>query len=144
MGFASVENPFYVWGGYANEDPVTGSPMGSLLAVAAIRAVLSVPGHVLFSSMWGYALGWAKFTRRRHAARSVVTRGLALAMFLHAAFNLLALSALPGALGLLALTAAMWWAFRHQLHRALARSPHRAPRPVGDGANGEADPDPHS
>ena len=128
LGFASMENPFYLWGAY--HESGSASPMGSLLTLAAIRALVSVPGHVLFSSTWGYALGWAKFTVHRGVARGLVVRGLVLAILLHAVFNGLALFILPGALGLVVLMGSMWLAFHRRLYLALARSPHRAPMPV--------------
>src|SRR5438094_3197686 len=48
LGFASLENAFYVLDFRAGE---------VRWGLFMTRAVLAVPGHVLFSSMWGYALG---------------------------------------------------------------------------------------
>jgi RsiW-degrading membrane proteinase PrsW (M82 family) len=48
MGFASLENLLYLK--YHGVD------------AAAIRALLSVPGHLFFSGIWGYQLGIAKFS----------------------------------------------------------------------------------
>ena len=100
-----------------------------MLILSAARALLSVPGHVLFSSMWGYALGWSKFMHDPRWARSFVRRGLVLAMALHALFNLLAISLLPFAAGVVALSIVMWRMLRGRIHRALSRSPHRTERP---------------
>jgi len=72
LGFATVENIFYVLDGG--------------VAVGIVRAVASVPGHFLYSCIWGFALGTAKF--RPAAERTgIIAAGLFLAMLLHAAFN---------------------------------------------------------
>jgi RsiW-degrading membrane proteinase PrsW (M82 family) len=55
IGFASIENAGYLLKAFHSPGE------GAVAYVFAIRAILSVPGHVLFSSMWGYALGLAKF-----------------------------------------------------------------------------------
>ncbi|HEV8322858.1 MAG TPA: PrsW family intramembrane metalloprotease [Myxococcota bacterium] len=47
LGFASLENLFY------------GQEFGT--GALVLRAVLSVPGHVLFSALWGYGLASKKF-----------------------------------------------------------------------------------
>jgi protease PrsW len=61
LGFASVENVFYLLSSIKD---------GTVPLVAVARAFLSVPGHALFSIMWGFALGMAKcgaisYPRRR-------------------------------------------------------------------------------
>ena len=56
MGFACVENVMYVF----SSDSYSGS-----LATAAMRAVLSVPGHFLFAVMMGYWFALAKFSFNR-------------------------------------------------------------------------------
>ena len=72
LGFATVENVFYVLDGGA--------------AVGILRAVASVPGHVIFSCVWGAALGIAKF--RPSSSRSgIIAAGLIGAMVLHGIFN---------------------------------------------------------
>ncbi|MFW5639473.1 MAG: PrsW family intramembrane metalloprotease, partial [Methanoculleus sp.] len=85
LGLASFENVLYVFAAYAASPSLA-------LGTVAIRAIFSVPGHALFSSVWGYALGRAKFTaaQRRPA---IIARGLALAMVLHGIFNFLLFSA---------------------------------------------------
>ena len=47
LGFATIENILYVLDGG--------------LAVGIVRAIASVPGHVVFACIWGFALGTAKF-----------------------------------------------------------------------------------
>jgi RsiW-degrading membrane proteinase PrsW (M82 family) len=72
LGFAAVENIFYVLGGG--------------IAVGVLRAIASVPGHMIFSCVWGFALGTAKF-REGPARRPIIIAGLAGAIVLHGIFN---------------------------------------------------------
>ena len=85
LGLASLENVLYVFTAYITSPSLA---VGTII----VRAIFSVPGHALFSSVWGYALGRAKFmaAERRGA---VVIRGLILGMVLHGIFNLLLISA---------------------------------------------------
>jgi RsiW-degrading membrane proteinase PrsW (M82 family) len=72
LGFATVENIFYV---------IEGG-----LPVAIVRGFFSVPGHVIFSCIWGFALGIAKFRPEAERGR-IIFLGLAGAMILHGLFN---------------------------------------------------------
>lgn len=119
LGFATVENIFYVLeGGYA---------------VGILRALFSVPGHVIFSCIWGAALGIAKFRPKEQQAGIILT-GLLGAMLLHGIFNF-SVEGL-GAAGLLVLLvvvpAGLWWTMKNiasaHAHPASARSvqEHRA------------------
>jgi RsiW-degrading membrane proteinase PrsW (M82 family) len=72
LGFAAVENVFYVLEGG--------------IAVGVLRAIASVPGHMIFSCIWGYALGIAKF-RPASARGPVIIAGLAGSIVLHGIFN---------------------------------------------------------
>ncbi|WP_292349732.1 PrsW family glutamic-type intramembrane protease, partial [Methanoregula sp. PtaU1.Bin006] len=72
LGFATVENILYV---------IEGG-----LAVGIVRAIASVPGHVVFSCIWGFALGTAKFRPEREQAGIILT-GLLGGIALHAVFN---------------------------------------------------------
>lgn len=58
LGFALVENVMYVFGGESD---------GEAFMIAAMRAVLSVPGHFLFAVMMGYYFSLAKFVYHRRA-----------------------------------------------------------------------------
>ena len=82
LGFASVENVGYLLGA---------AFAGELTTVFCLRFLLSVPGHVLFSAIFGYALGMTRCAHppRKRKALSVLA-GLALAVGAHAAFNGLA------------------------------------------------------
>jgi RsiW-degrading membrane proteinase PrsW (M82 family) len=96
LGFATIENILYV---------IEGG-----LAVGIVRAIASVPGHVVFSCIWGFALGTAKF--RPGTERTVtILAGLFSAMLLHGIFNI-SLEVL-GASGLLLILVVIiplgWW-----------------------------------
>lgn len=73
LGFATIENIFYVLEGG--------------VAVGILRAVASVPGHVIFSCIWGYALGVAKFRPGLFSRAGIILAGLFGAMVLHGLFN---------------------------------------------------------
>ncbi|MCK8517567.1 PrsW family intramembrane metalloprotease [Methanoculleus sp. 7T] len=85
LGLASLENVIYVFAAYATSPSLA-------IGTIVVRAIFSVPGHALFSSVWGYALGRAKFTAAAQRP-GIVFRGLALAMVLHGIFNLLLFTA---------------------------------------------------
>jgi RsiW-degrading membrane proteinase PrsW (M82 family) len=75
LGFATFENVFFI----INEGPV----------IILLRGPVSTLGHVLFSAMWGAALGLAKFDRLRTTAKRRVIAGLMLAVITHAIFDLI-------------------------------------------------------
>ena len=85
LGFASLENVLYVFLAYMTSPSLA---IGTII----VRAIFSVPGHALFSSVWGYALGRARFMAAGQRA-GVILRGLALGIVLHGIFNLLLFSA---------------------------------------------------
>jgi RsiW-degrading membrane proteinase PrsW (M82 family)/TPR repeat protein len=118
LGFASFENAIYLGQAYAE---------GVLARTAIARAMLSVPGHLLDSSIWGYALGMVMFSDRTGIRRvGPVLVGLAIAMVFHGGFNLLAsLVSEITALVLGLLVVAYWFVFHQNVRRALAVSPHR-------------------
>jgi len=115
LGLASFENVLYVFAAYATSPSLA-------LGTVAIRAIFSVPGHALFSSVWGYALGRAKFTaaQRRPA---IIVRGLALAMVLHGIFNFLLFSAdtfaYATAIFILVLIPGLWILLERNIRSAL-------------------------
>ena len=99
LGFATIENIFYVIDGG--------------MAVGILRAFLSVPGHVIFSCLWGAALGIAKFRPAKEQA-PIILAGLLGAMLLHGIFNF-SIEALDiwGVLLILVLVpAGAWWTCR--------------------------------
>ena len=85
LGFASLENVLYVFLAYMTSPSLA---IGTII----VRALFSVPGHALFSGVWGYALGRARFMAAGQRA-GVILRGLALGIVLHGIFNLLLFSA---------------------------------------------------
>jgi len=128
LGFASLENSLYLLGnfGLPLSDLVTPlpdhQPIG-FFSLFVTRAFLSVPGHVLFSSMWGYALGWAKFMDKGARFRFIL-QGYILAVAMHGCFNFLAISSTYGALFLVVFIIIMWKLVGKRIHLALAGSPH--------------------
>ncbi len=113
LGFASVENLLYL---------ITAQSQHMLTPVFLGRAVFSVPGHVLFSTIWGAALGRAKFVPDPARQRALIHGGLLTAMAAHGLFNLLALFELLGAVGLLIFIFFAWKFFHQRVETALAES----------------------
>lgn len=118
LGFASIENVFYLYGAYSQG-------VGELQLVTILRAFFSVPGHALFSIMWGYALGRAKFSEGRNGKRLILT-GLSLAIGFHALFNFLSQLDVLWGLGMIILIPIMWGAVNRRIAVAELRSPHRS------------------
>lgn len=75
LGFATFENVFYLL------------DQGPLIIV--LRGPVSTLGHVLFSAMWGAALGLARFDSNRRRRYLRIGRGLIFAAFTHGIFNIL-------------------------------------------------------
>ncbi|HON82226.1 MAG TPA: PrsW family glutamic-type intramembrane protease [Methanoregulaceae archaeon] len=129
LGFAMVENVAYVLEGG--------------MAVGVIRAVASVPAHALFSSIWGYSLGVARF-RPANQRTVLVASGLAGAMLFHGFFNLLASDSMM--LGLVVILVLLvpsgWWlahrnighAHNHPASARMRMGMGEAVRPAGDGS----------
>jgi protease PrsW len=93
IGFAFVENVLYLGRGFA-----TGGG-GALAAVFVVRCVVSPFAHPLFTGATGVGLGLAVRTRRSLVRVVAPLAGFAVAVVLHAAWNLSALSGLSGFLG---------------------------------------------
>lgn len=119
LGFASIENVFYL---------LQARSAGIFTFVFLVRSLLSVPGHALFSSMWGYALGMAKFSHGDTYWKFVLP-GLALSIALHGLFNFLGEATPLALLGLLILVPVMWKIVHRRIAQTLARSPHIVPPP---------------
>jgi RsiW-degrading membrane proteinase PrsW (M82 family) len=116
LGFATLENIVYVTTAYLT------SPLEDVVVIYALRALLSVPGHALFSSMWGYALGRAKFDPNR--GPFFILGGLVLAIAMHGVFNFFLYSSPLLALGVFALILLVWWVVLRLMEDALRRSPY--------------------
>lgn len=117
LGFASIENVGYIANHYMDKG------VGAASGVFVARALLSVPGHVLFSSLWGYALGRAKFQPAEMRRRTILL-GLGLAMAGHALFNLFLIVGLAFAVVFLLLPY-LWRRFNRNVDELLSGSPFR-------------------
>ncbi len=113
LGFASIENAFYLF-------RVNITARELLPNVLLARSLLSVPGHALFSSFWGYALGLVK---TRKASHTLIIPGLALSMLAHGLFNYLCFLKIYSSLGLLILLAILWGIINNKIKKALLLSP---------------------
>jgi RsiW-degrading membrane proteinase PrsW (M82 family) len=111
LGFATLENIIYVFSSL--ETSVT-----LAVGTGVVRALLSVPGHALFSSMWGYSLGQAKF-RPVEERSGIIIRGLILAMILHGLFNFLLAEYIGVAVLVLVLVPGMWLLVNRKINLAL-------------------------
>jgi RsiW-degrading membrane proteinase PrsW (M82 family)/predicted RNA-binding Zn-ribbon protein involved in translation (DUF1610 family) len=120
LGFASIENVGYIAHQYSE------GGMESAATTFGMRAVLSVPGHVLFSSLWGYALGRSKFQPEEMRSRTVLL-GLTLAILAHALFNLFLTIGLFFAVIVLLLPY-LWKRLNRNVDELLSGSPFRRTR----------------
>lgn len=112
LGFATVENFFYV--------------LEHGWATAAARAALAVPGHALFGVAMGYYLGRAKFARQGRELAVCWFLSLGLPVVLHAAYDVLILSANPWAMGLaVPFSISLWWWSLSRVRVLEAASPFR-------------------
>ena len=118
LGFASLENA-----GYLAMTAMKGAG-GAVAAVFWARAILAVPGHVLFSSLWGSALGRAKFSPAERRA-GMVAPAVALAIVAHGLWN--SICFVPGAASLIlqVFTVVLWVLFASNVRQLLGRSPFR-------------------
>ncbi|HMK36567.1 MAG TPA: PrsW family glutamic-type intramembrane protease [Desulfomonilaceae bacterium] len=73
LGFACIENVMYM------------AELGGQSFVS--RALYATPAHVLFSSMWGYSMGLARF--KRDGEFLIICKGFLLASGLHGIYNFL-------------------------------------------------------
>ena len=115
LGFATIENILYVFFSV----PLT--ELSSIFWIVVLRAVLSVPGHALFTSVTGYSLGIAKFGNPQDAPKIIIT-GLAGAIVFHALFNYFLNGLVGFALLILVLIPFLWWLVHRNLQDALDKS----------------------
>jgi RsiW-degrading membrane proteinase PrsW (M82 family) len=101
-----------------------GAVWPAVLNMFALQGLLAGPGHALWSSLWGYSLGLAKFAPPGQGA-GLVRNGLLAAMLSHAAFNALALepSWWLNRVGLVLVITALWFVVMRCLRYALALTP---------------------
>jgi RsiW-degrading membrane proteinase PrsW (M82 family) len=94
LGFATVENVVYM--------AIFGP------SVIWLRAALATPAHVMFSVMWGYSMGLARFRRNRELL--TILKGLTISVLLHGTYNsLVAVSPVTGFMTLIPLMIFMGW-----------------------------------
>ncbi len=109
MGFAMVENFFYVFPGDGSGG----------LSTALVRAITAVPAHAVNAVMMGFFVGLAKMNPQNR--RSLNITGLTVATFFHGAYDFfLTEKAIPGITGgaFLALIVAIFLSFRAiKIHR---------------------------
>ena len=117
LGFATLENIIYVFSALE-------SSFSLALQTGIVRAFISVPGHVLFSVMWGYALGRARFMPPGQRP-AIISGGLVLAMAAHGLFNLLLYDALGFAVLILIVVPLLWLAVHRRINHALSESVFR-------------------
>jgi RsiW-degrading membrane proteinase PrsW (M82 family) len=117
LGFATLENVIYVFSALETS-------FAFAVQTGIVRAFLSVPGHVLFSTLWGDALGRAKFLPADRRS-GVIAGGLILAMFSHSLFNLLLYDAIGFAILILVLVPVLWLTVLRHIHESLLRSIYR-------------------
>lgn len=103
------------------------APWRSVLSLFALQGIWGVAGHALWSSLWGYTLGLAKFSPAPQR-RPLMLRGLLAAIACHATFNALAMepSWWLNRLGLGLLVVVLWFVVMRCLRQAAAISPFRS------------------
>ena len=108
LGFATIENVLYITQNLQGTGAVMTIVAADFLAqftetveaggqITAVRS-LAGPGHVIYSAFAGYYLGLAKFNRED--AVPIILKGLIIAAFIHATYNVLVVI-VPGVVGLL-------------------------------------------
>lgn len=117
LGFATLENVIYVFSALETS-------FAFAVQTGVVRAFLSVPGHVLFSTLWGDALGRAKFLPAGRRS-GIIAWGLILAMFSHGLFNLLLYDAIGFAILVLVLVPVLWMTVLRHIHQSLLKSIYR-------------------
>lgn len=112
LGFASAENLIYMWqAGWQ---------------IIFLRGLLTTCAHVLFASIWGMALGHARFAA--HGSRRIIAQGLILSILFHAAYDyILAISTLSGILVIFVLMGWMWYRIHRWIDWAVSISPSAPP-----------------
>jgi len=121
LGFATIENVFYVF---------SALQYNNVFEVASLRAFLSIPGHFLFSALWGYTAGVVKF-KLRHGV--TLGAGLIAAILLHAGFNFTAtLSAIGTTVFIVIFSIYAWVLFSKRLKILRLDSKKRAERSAQD------------
>ena len=93
-----------------------------ILSVFIIRALMSVPSHVLYSALWGYGSCQGEVHGPPHG-KALVLRGFLLAILCHKLFNFLASWMPQAALAELLLVTVRWMVVLRKLSEGLKISP---------------------
>jgi protease PrsW len=114
--FASMENVVYM------------AHLGS--GILVLRLAFATPAHLMFSSMWGYSMGVARFQKKGEIA--TILKGFLLSVVFHGSYNfLVALNPKMAVVTLVPLMVFMGWV----LSRMMARFRQSYPfPPLGQGA----------
>lgn len=117
LGFSALENVLYIFS------------FGP--GIALVRALLSTPLHFTVGSLWGAALGRAKFTP--DGGTGLILGALAAAAIFHGGFDFLVSlnQAWSNALAILVLLPFLWTIWNRNVREALAISPFRAAHRCG-------------
>jgi hypothetical protein len=107
LGFATVENVFYVFSGG--------------LETGILRAILSVPGHGLNGSMMGYYLGQAKLNKTRRYR--LLLKAVAVPILFHWVWD--SLLVIDLVLVAIVVYVVQWVISFRMMRDAVARSPYR-------------------
>lgn len=119
LGFATLENCGYLFNALL---------AGNLAQVALLRALLSVPGHFLFSTIWAFGLARYRFHLGRGKSR--LWPYLAMAMAAHALFNAIAVFNILGGLLFILLMTLLWMRFNRSVRLLLMLSPFQKEKTV--------------
>ena len=110
LGFACMENILYVIGGG--------------IGVAILRAFTAVPMHAVASGMMGAYIGRAKFAADKHAEKSLLYKGLWIAILIHGLYDFFLFAApVLGAIWGFAIFPLLIWTFiklRRKIKSAIA------------------------
>jgi RsiW-degrading membrane proteinase PrsW (M82 family) len=112
MGFATVENFFYVFEG------------GVSTGIA--RAFLSVPSHAMTGAILGYYMGMKKMNPE--SKKHFIEVGLAIAILFHGAYDFVLLTQTPLSLLVIPIIICLYFFYRKRVYLALKDSPFRAGR----------------
>jgi protease PrsW len=122
LGFASAENVYTILASYLAPQLALGLSdplwaLGMIWQLYLVRALLTVPGHALWSAIWGYAMG-AAGEIPDGKGRYRVFRAWLFAAVLHGLFNMMLINFPPGAIGMLVLVPFTWWMVHRRIMRA--------------------------
>lgn len=98
LGFATAENFLYIL--FRSEN---------ILYTGIIRAIFSVPAHMLFAITMGYYLSLAKFANSRSESNAYMIRALFVPMLLHGIYDYILMSRIYGFLLILIVFVIYLW-----------------------------------